>query len=137
MRYRRYRPDRVADRRADTFGQGENRYDDCNAKPLLPCLQGGIASGKRVPHGYTLRCSGHSRTGSCIGKYGRSPWSHDSVYLYRDGRDLVYRIHGTVEPWTIGENISSGCIRMLNEDVIDLFSRAPAGTRVSVLEQVE
>ncbi len=66
-----------------------------------------------------------------------NPLGPRAMYLYRDGRDLIYRIHGTVEPWTIGEDVSSGCIRMLNEDVIDLFGRAPVGTRVSVLEQVE
>jgi lipoprotein-anchoring transpeptidase ErfK/SrfK len=63
-----------------------------------------------------------------------NPLGPRAMYLYRDGRDLLYRIHGTVEPWTIGANVSSGCIRMLNEDVIDLFTRAPVGTRVSVLE---
>jgi lipoprotein-anchoring transpeptidase ErfK/SrfK len=45
----------------------------------------------------------------------------------------LYRIHGSNEPWTIGTNVSSGCIRMRNEDVIDLYSRVPVGTRVVVL----
>ena len=45
----------------------------------------------------------------------------------------LYRIHGTNEPWTIGGNVSSGCIRMMNEDVIDLYSRVGVGTRVVVL----
>jgi lipoprotein-anchoring transpeptidase ErfK/SrfK len=45
----------------------------------------------------------------------------------------MYRIHGTNEPQTIGTNVSSGCIRMMNEDVIDLYSRVPVGTRVIVL----
>ena len=66
-----------------------------------------------------------------------NPLGPRAMYLYRDGRDLLYRIHGTVEPWTIGTDVSSGCIRMLNEDVIDLFARAPVGTRVHVLEFVE
>ncbi|WP_363347469.1 L,D-transpeptidase [Methylocystis echinoides] len=44
----------------------------------------------------------------------------------------LYRIHGTNEPGTIGQNVSSGCIRMMNEDVIDLYDRAPVGTRVVV-----
>ncbi len=44
-----------------------------------------------------------------------------------------YRIHGTTEPWTIGQNVSSGCIRMMNEDVIDLFERVKVGTPVEVL----
>lgn len=45
----------------------------------------------------------------------------------------LYRIHGSNEPWTIGTNVSSGCIRMRNEDVIDLYGRVPVGTRVVVL----
>lgn len=45
----------------------------------------------------------------------------------------LYRIHGTNEPHTIGQNVSSGCIRMMNEDVIDLYERIPVGTRVEVL----
>jgi lipoprotein-anchoring transpeptidase ErfK/SrfK len=44
-----------------------------------------------------------------------------------------YRIHGTTEPWTIGQNVSSGCIRMMNEDVIDLYERVKIGTSVQVL----
>jgi hypothetical protein len=45
----------------------------------------------------------------------------------------VYRIHGTNAPTTIGKQVSSGCIRMLNEDVIDLYARANVGTKVVVL----
>ncbi len=45
----------------------------------------------------------------------------------------LYRIHGTNEPSTIGHNVSSGCIRMMNEDVIDLYERVPVGTKVIVL----
>jgi lipoprotein-anchoring transpeptidase ErfK/SrfK len=45
----------------------------------------------------------------------------------------LYRIHGTNEPWTIGGDVSSGCIRMVNDDVIDLFSRAKVGAKVIVL----
>ena len=45
----------------------------------------------------------------------------------------LYRIHGTNEPHTIGQNVSSGCIRMMNEDVIDLYARTTVGTRVEVL----
>ena len=53
--------------------------------------------------------------------------------LFAEGRDLGYRIHGTIEPWTIGSNVSSGCIRMINQDVIHLYGRAPDGTQVVVL----
>ena len=45
----------------------------------------------------------------------------------------LYRIHGSNEPWTIGTRVSSGCIRMRNEDVIDLYGRVNVGTRVVVL----
>ena len=45
----------------------------------------------------------------------------------------MYRIHGTNEPSTIGQNMSSGCIRMMNEDVIDLYGRVPVGTKVIVI----
>ena len=45
----------------------------------------------------------------------------------------LYRIHGSNEPWTIGTAVSSGCIRMRNEDVIDLYERVPIGTKVVVI----
>jgi lipoprotein-anchoring transpeptidase ErfK/SrfK len=45
----------------------------------------------------------------------------------------LYRIHGTNEPYTIGQNVSSGCIRMMNEDVIDLYNRVGVGTKVIVM----
>ena len=45
----------------------------------------------------------------------------------------LYRIHGSNEPWTIGTNVSSGCIRMRNEDIIDLYGRVNVGTRVVVI----
>jgi lipoprotein-anchoring transpeptidase ErfK/SrfK len=45
----------------------------------------------------------------------------------------LYRIHGTNEPWTIGEAVSSGCIRMMNDDVVDLYNRTRVGTRVLVI----
>ncbi|HRJ70460.1 MAG TPA: L,D-transpeptidase [Beijerinckiaceae bacterium] len=65
-----------------------------------------------------------------------NPLGPRSHYLYRDGRDLIYRIHGTTEPWSIGHDVSSGCIRLLNEDVIDLYRRVPVGTRVLVLKHL-
>jgi lipoprotein-anchoring transpeptidase ErfK/SrfK len=45
----------------------------------------------------------------------------------------LYRIHGTNQPWTIGSNNSSGCIRMRNEDVTDLYERVNVGTKVIVM----
>src|SRR3954452_5051386 len=65
-----------------------------------------------------------------------NPLGARGMYLYRDRRDLGYRLHGTVEPWSIGTNASSGCIRMFSEDVIDLYQRCPIGTRVLVLKHL-
>jgi lipoprotein-anchoring transpeptidase ErfK/SrfK len=62
-----------------------------------------------------------------------NPLGPRAMYLFRQGKDIGYRIHGTVEPWSIGTNASSGCIRMFNEDAIDLYQRCPIGTRVLVL----
>ncbi len=55
------------------------------------------------------------------------------LYLYADGKDTLYRIHGTNQPEYIGQAISSGCIRLTNEDVIDLYTRVKLGTPVVVL----
>ena len=62
-----------------------------------------------------------------------NPLGARALYLYQNGRDTLYRIHGTNEPQSIGRAVSSGCIRMLNADVIDLYERVPIGTRVVVL----
>jgi lipoprotein-anchoring transpeptidase ErfK/SrfK len=62
----------------------------------------------------------------------RNPLGARALYLYRDGRDTLYRIHGTNEPWSIGQSVSSGCIRMINQDVIDLHQRVGVGTPVLV-----
>jgi lipoprotein-anchoring transpeptidase ErfK/SrfK len=62
-----------------------------------------------------------------------NPLGARALYLYQDGVDTLYRIHGTREPTTIGRAGSSGCVRMLNADVADLFEQAPVGTRVVVL----
>ncbi len=62
-----------------------------------------------------------------------NPLGARAMYLYKGGRDTIFRIHGTNQPWTIGLNMSSGCIRMMNKDVIDLYDRAPVGTKVIVI----
>ncbi len=62
-----------------------------------------------------------------------NPLGARALYLYKDGKDTLFRIHGTNEPHTIGHAVSSGCIRMLNQDVIDLYRRVPAGSKVVVL----
>lgn len=62
-----------------------------------------------------------------------NPMGARGLYLYANGRDTLFRIHGTNQPEYIGEAISSGCIRLTNEDVIDLFSRVKMGATVVVL----
>ncbi len=70
------------------------------------------------------------------GGAANNPLGPRALYLYRNGQDLGYRLHGTLEPWSIGHDVSSGCIRMLPEDVIDLYQRCPKGTAVLVLEHL-
>ena len=62
-----------------------------------------------------------------------NPLGPRAMYLYQDGRDTMFRIHGTTEPNTIGSAVSSGCIRLINQDVIDLYNRVPTGTTVIVM----
>jgi lipoprotein-anchoring transpeptidase ErfK/SrfK len=63
----------------------------------------------------------------------QNPMGARAMYLYEGNKDTLYRIHGTNQPEYIGQAISSGCIRMTNEDVIDLYSRVKMGTVVVVL----
>ena len=63
----------------------------------------------------------------------RNPMGARGMYLYSGGKDTLYRIHGTNQPDYIGSAISSGCIRMTNEDAIDLYNRVKIGTPVIVL----
>ena len=63
----------------------------------------------------------------------RNPMGARALYLYAGGKDTLYRIHGTNQPEYIGQAISSGCIRVTNEDVIDLYSRVKIGATVVVL----
>ena len=62
----------------------------------------------------------------------RNPMGARALYLYEGERDTLYRIHGTNEPETIGRAVSSGCIRMRNIDVVDLYNRVEPGTKVIV-----
>jgi lipoprotein-anchoring transpeptidase ErfK/SrfK len=64
-----------------------------------------------------------------------NPLGARALYLYQGSRDTLYRIHGTNEPWSIGQSVSSGCIRMFNQDIIDLHARVPTGTPVVVLNR--
>ncbi|MGX5831673.1 L,D-transpeptidase [Mesorhizobium sp. 43Arga] len=61
-----------------------------------------------------------------------NPLGARALYLLRDGRDTLYRIHGTNDPSGVGFDGTSGCFRLTNTDVIDLFKRVPIGTKVVV-----
>jgi lipoprotein-anchoring transpeptidase ErfK/SrfK len=62
-----------------------------------------------------------------------NPLGARALYLFKDGQDTYYRIHGTNQPDSIGKAVSAGCIRMLNNDVIDLYERVRQGAKVVVL----
>jgi lipoprotein-anchoring transpeptidase ErfK/SrfK len=62
-----------------------------------------------------------------------NPLGARALYLFKGSKDTMFRIHGTNEPHTIGQAVSSGCIRMMNADAIDLYQRVKLGTRVVVL----
>ncbi|WP_255552272.1 L,D-transpeptidase [Maritimibacter dapengensis] len=64
-----------------------------------------------------------------------NPLGARALYLYKGGRDTLFRIHGTPYPWTVGGTESGGCIRMFNQDAIHLYANTPKGTRVVVLSQ--
>lgn len=64
-----------------------------------------------------------------------NPLGARALYLFRDGRDTLYRIHGTNEPSSIGKAASSGCIRMFNQDIVELYRRTPVGSRVLVYSE--
>ena len=64
-----------------------------------------------------------------------NPLGARALYLFQNGNDTLYRIHGTTEPLSIGKNASSGCIRMVNQDVVELYRRVPIGSRVVVMAE--
>jgi lipoprotein-anchoring transpeptidase ErfK/SrfK len=66
-----------------------------------------------------------------------NPMGARALYLFQGSKDTLYRVHGTNQPEYIGEAISSGCIRMTNEDVIDLYNRVKIGAPVVVLKPKE
>ncbi|WP_246270404.1 L,D-transpeptidase [Hongsoonwoonella zoysiae] len=64
----------------------------------------------------------------------QNPLGARALYIFEGGRDTLYRVHGTMEEWSIGKAVSSGCVRLLNQDVIDLASRVPNDTPIVVLQ---
>ncbi len=72
---------------------------------------------------------------SGVGMHGgpANPLGARAMYLWQGDHDTLFRIHGTNEPWTVGQSQSSGCIRMINQDAIDLYQKTLVGARVVVL----
>jgi lipoprotein-anchoring transpeptidase ErfK/SrfK len=61
-----------------------------------------------------------------------NPLGARALYIHKDGVDTLYRLHGTVEDWSIGRAVSSGCVRLINQDAIDLYQRVPVNTPILV-----
>lgn len=61
-----------------------------------------------------------------------NPLGARALYLYRGGADSMLRIHGTPQPWSIGTSASSGCVRLVNDHVMQLYNNVPLGTRVTL-----
>lgn len=66
-----------------------------------------------------------------------NPLGSRALYLYKGGRDTMYRIHGTMDPSSIGKATSAGCIRLFNQDIMDLFDETALGTNVRVRSAAE
>jgi lipoprotein-anchoring transpeptidase ErfK/SrfK len=62
-----------------------------------------------------------------------NPLGARALYIFKDGQDTIYRLHGSPEWWTIGKSVSSGCVRLMNQDVIDLYNRVPDRTPIVVM----
>lgn len=67
----------------------------------------------------------------------QNPLGARALYLYRGSRDTMFRIHGTSDAASVGHATSAGCIRLFNQDAIDLYNRVPNGTRVKVRTEAE
>lgn len=61
-----------------------------------------------------------------------NPLGARALYIFQNGRDTLYRLHGTSDPMSIGKAVSSGCVRFLNQDIIDLYNRVPDRTPILV-----
>ena len=61
-----------------------------------------------------------------------NPLGARALYIYQNGKDTLYRLHGSPEWWSIGQSVSSGCVRLINQDIIDLYARVPDGTPIIV-----
>jgi len=63
----------------------------------------------------------------------RNPLGARALYIFQDGKDTLFRVHGSPDAPSIGKAVSSGCVRLLNQDIIDLYSRVPTGSPISVI----
>ncbi len=63
----------------------------------------------------------------------KNPLGARALYIFQDGKDTLYRLHGNPEWWSIGKAVSSGCVRFLNQDIIDLYDRVPAKAPILVM----
>lgn len=63
-----------------------------------------------------------------------NPLGARALYIHEGGQDTLYRLHGTMEAWSIGRAVSSGCVRLLFQDVIDLYDRIPDGSPIHVIQ---
>ena len=61
-----------------------------------------------------------------------NPLGARALYIYQDGKDTLYRLHGSPEWWSIGKSVSSGCVRLMNQDIIDLYDRVPEKSPIVV-----
>ena len=70
--------------------------------------------------------------GRAVPVMGENPLGARALYIFQNNEDTLYRVHGSPEWWTIGKSVSSGCVRMLNQDVMDLYERVPSKTPIVV-----
>ncbi|MCD7059097.1 L,D-transpeptidase [Pelagibacterium xiamenense] len=64
-----------------------------------------------------------------------NPLGARALYIHQGNRDTLYRLHGTGEVWSIGKAVSSGCVRLLHQDIIDLYDRVAWGSKIVVLQE--
>jgi lipoprotein-anchoring transpeptidase ErfK/SrfK len=62
-----------------------------------------------------------------------NPLGARALYIFQNGQDTLYRLHGNPEWTSIGRNVSSGCVRLMNQDIIDLYDRVPNGSKLKVI----
>lgn len=63
----------------------------------------------------------------------KNPLGARALYIFQDGKDTLYRLHGSPEYWSIGKAVSSGCVRLMNQDIIDLYARVPPKAKLVVI----